>query len=106
MLRLLTIISLSLSFVLPPSQAQTVARIPRVGFLAPQGRSLPLFDAFRQGLSDLGYVGGKNIVIEPRFAEGHYERFPELFSEFAKLKIDVLAVTGAVTARAATKIGY
>jgi len=103
MLRLLTILLLSLGFVLPPSQAQTVAKIPRVGFLAPQGRSLPLFDAFRQGLADLGYVEGKNIVIEPRFAEGHYERFPEIFSELASLKIDVLAVTGAVTARAAKK---
>jgi putative ABC transport system substrate-binding protein len=94
---------LSLSFVLPPSQAQPVANIPRVGFLAPQGRSLPLFDAFRQGLADLGYVEGKNIVIVPRFAEGHYERFPEIFSELASLKINVLAVTGAVTARAAKK---
>ena len=46
------------------------AKITRVGFLAPQGRSLPLFDAFRKGLSDLGYVEGKNLVIEPRFAEG------------------------------------
>jgi len=53
----------------------------------------------------LGYVEGKNIVIEPRFAEGHYERFPEIFSELASLKIDVLAVTGAVTARAAKKSG-
>jgi putative ABC transport system substrate-binding protein len=94
---------LSLSFVLPPSQAQPVAKIPRVGFLAPQDRSLPLFDAFRQGLADLGYVEGKNIVIVPRFAEGHYERFPEIFSELASLKIAVLAVTGAVTARAAKK---
>lgn len=103
MLRLLTILMLSLSFVPPPLQAQTVAKIPRVGFLAPQGRSLPLFDAFRQGLVDLGYMDGKNIVIEPRFAEGHYERFPDIFSELASLNIDVLAVTGAVTARAAKK---
>jgi putative ABC transport system substrate-binding protein len=103
MLRMLLIFLLSLSLVLSPSQAQPVAKIPRVGFLAPQGRSLPLFDAFRQGLADLGYVEGKNIVIVPRFAEGHYERFPEIFSELASLKIDVLAVTGAVTARAAKK---
>ncbi|WER49655.1 ABC transporter substrate-binding protein [Cupriavidus sp. WKF15] len=101
--RMLTVLTLSLSFVLPPSEAQQPAKIPRVGFLAPQGRSLPLFDAFRQGLADLGYIDGKNIVIEPRFAEGHYERFPEIFSELVGLKIDVLAVTGAVTARAAKK---
>jgi putative ABC transport system substrate-binding protein len=64
---------------------------------------LPLFDAFQKGLADLGYVDGKNVVIEPRFAEGHYERFPEIFQELAGLKVDILAVTGAVTARAAKK---
>lgn len=53
-----------------PAEAQQSAKIARVGFLAPQGRSLPLFDAFRQGLAELGYVEGRNIVIEPRFAEG------------------------------------
>ena len=64
-----------------PAEAQQPAKIPRVGFFAPQGRSLPLFDAFRQGLADLGYIDGQNIVIEPRFAEGQYERFPDLFAE-------------------------
>ncbi|MFM0136255.1 ABC transporter substrate-binding protein [Caballeronia grimmiae] len=103
--RVLTVLMLSLSFHFPLSEAQQSAKIPRVGFLAPQGRSLPLFDAFRQGLADLGYTDGKNIVIESRFAEGHYERFPEILSELIDLKIDVLAVTGAVTARAAKKSG-
>jgi len=101
--RVLAVLMLSLSFLLPPSEAQQAAKVPRVGFLAPQGRSLPLFDAFRQGLANLGYIDGKNIIIEPRFAEGHYERFPEIISELVGLKIDVLAVTGAVTARAAKK---
>ena len=101
--RVLTILMLSLGFLLPPSEAQQVSRIPRVGFVAPQGRSLPLFDAFRQGLVKLGYVDGQNILIEPRFAEGHYERFPDIFAELVGLKVDVLAVTGAVTARAAKK---
>jgi putative ABC transport system substrate-binding protein len=94
---------LTLGFLLPPSEAQQVTRIPRVGFVAPQGRSLPLFDAFRQGLANLGYVDGQNILVEPRFAEGHYERFPDIFAELVGLKVDVLAVTGAVTARAAKK---
>ena len=101
--RVITIVILALGGILVPAEAQQAAKIPRVGFLAPQGRSLPLFDAFRQGLSDLGYVDGQNIVIEPRFAEGHYERFPELFAELVRLKVDVLVVTGAVTARAAKK---
>lgn len=94
---------LALSAIVAPAKAQQQVKIPRVGFVAPQGRSLPLFDAFRQGLADLGYVEGKNIVIEPRFAEGHYERFPDIFAELLRLKVDVLVVTGAVTARAAQK---
>jgi putative ABC transport system substrate-binding protein len=101
--RVLTVLMLSVGFLLPPCGAQQVARIPRVGFVAPQGRSLPLFEAFRQGLADLGYVDGQNILIEPRFAEGHYERFPDIFAELVGLKVDVLAVTGAVTARAAKR---
>jgi len=101
--RVITIVILALGGILVPAEAQQAAKIPRVGFLAPQGRSLPLFDAFRQGLADLGYVDGQNVVIEPRFAEGHYERFPELFAELVRLKVDVLVVTGAVTARAAKK---
>jgi putative ABC transport system substrate-binding protein len=75
----------------------------KVGFVAPQGRSLPLFDAFGQGLADLGYLEGRNITIEARFAEGHYERLPQLLAKLVNLKVDVLAVTGAVTARAAMK---
>jgi putative ABC transport system substrate-binding protein len=86
-----------------PAEAQQPARIARVGFLAPQGRSLPLFEAFQKGLADLGYVEGRDIVIEPRFAEGQFERFPDLLTELVRLKVDVIAVTGAVTARAAKK---
>jgi len=101
--RVIMVAILALGVVLAPAEAQQPAKIPRVGFLAPQGRSLPLFDAFRQGLADLGYVEGRNVVIEPRFAEGQYERFPDLFAELLRLKVDVIVVTGAVTARAAKK---
>lgn len=101
--RVIPVVTLALCAALAPAEAQQSARISRVGFVAPQGRSLPLFDAFRQGLADVGYIDGQNIVIEARFAEGQYERFPELFAELVRLKVDVLAVTGAVTARAAKK---
>ncbi len=101
--RMLVVLVLSICFLPRLSNAEQAVTIPRVGFVAPQGRSLPLFDAFRQGLADLGYVDGQNILIEPRFAEGHYERFPGIFSELIGLKVDVLVVTGAVTARAAKK---
>jgi len=101
--RVCAVVTLALALVLAASEAQETPKIPLVGFLAPQGRSLPLFDAFQKGLADLGYTDGKNIIIESRFAEGHYERFPEIFAELIRLKVDVLAVTGAVTARAAQK---
>jgi putative ABC transport system substrate-binding protein len=103
--RVVTVVILALGTVLAPCEAQQAAKIPRVGFLAPQGRSLPLFDAFRQGLAELGYVEGRNVVIEPRFAEGQPERLPDLVAELVRLKVDVLVVTGAVTARAAKKAG-
>ncbi len=85
-----------------PAMTQQPARIPRVGFLNPLDRTAPHFEAFRRGLADLGYVEGRNVVIEPRFAEGQYDRFPALLAELVGLKVDVIAVTGAVTARAAS----
>ena len=98
-----TVVLLVLGVVLAPAEAQQAANIPRVGFLTPLDRSAPHFEAFRQGLADLGYVEGGNIAIEPRFAEGQYERFPDLFADLVRLKVDIIAVTGAVTARAAKK---
>ena len=98
-----TLVLSALCAAVGPTEAQQVTKTPRVGFVAPQGSSLPLYDAFRQGLADLGYVEGRNVVIEPRYAEGRYELFPEIFAELVRLKVDVLAVTGAVTARAAKK---
>jgi len=101
--RLLTLAMLIVGGVLALTHAQQPTKIPRIGFVAPQGRSLPLFDAFQKGLADVGYVDGKNIVLESRFAEGQYERFPGIFAELVRFKVDLLAVTGAVTARAARK---
>jgi len=100
--RVLSIVTLALGVAFPAT-AQEPMKIPRVGFVAPQGRSLPLFDAFKQGLADHGYIEGKNIIIEARFAEGNYERFPQIFAELTAMKVDLVAVTGAVTARAAKK---
>jgi putative ABC transport system substrate-binding protein len=102
-IRLITFLTIFVGAILAPCQTPQTTAAPRVGFVAPQGRSLPLYDAFRQGLAVLGYVEGRNIVIEPRFAEGQYDRFPALFEELVHDKVDVVAVTGAVTARAAKK---
>jgi len=99
----MNVVILAPGAILAPTETQQVAKIPRVGFLSPLDRSSPSFETFRQGLADLGYVEGHSIVIEPRFAEGQYERFPEFAADLVRLKVDVIALLGAVTARAAKK---
>src|SRR5438093_13747869 len=76
--------------------AQQPKKIPRIGFL---GNSTPaleenLVGPFREGLRDLGYIEGKNIVIEWRWAEGKYERFPTLIAELIALNIDLIVTAG------------
>jgi len=75
----------------------------RVGFLGPMGRLSRTFEAFRQGLTDLGYMEGRNIEIDARFAEGDYGRFPALIEDLLRAKVNVIAVQGAVTLRAVKK---
>jgi len=87
-------------------EAQPAAKISRIGFLffgAP-GPSAEV-DAFRQGLRELGYIEGQNATIEYRFAGGQVERLPELASELARLKVDVIVASNtpsAIAAKAAT----
>jgi putative tryptophan/tyrosine transport system substrate-binding protein len=75
------------------------ARIPRIGYLVNHDPkiALPSAKEFRQGLRDLGYIEGENILIELRSAEGKNERFPSLVAELMQLKVDVL-VSGVLTA--------
>lgn len=101
MLNARCLIALLLALSLPAHAAGSPP--PRIGFVAPQGRNLPLFDAFKQGLAEAGYTDGRDVVIEARFADGNYQRFPEIFAELQKARVDVVVVTGAVTARAARK---
>jgi putative ABC transport system substrate-binding protein len=86
---------------------QSAGKIPRIGFLTPISPSDPQnalrLDAFRQGLRDLGYVEGKNINIEYKYAEGRSERLPELAEELVRLKVDIFVVANDATARAAKK---
>src|SRR5213593_1185663 len=78
-----------------PAHAQKQATIPRIGVLylgAPH--SNPNFDVFVQGLRELGYIDGKNIVIEYRYAEGKEDRLPELATELVGLKVDAIFTAG------------
>jgi putative tryptophan/tyrosine transport system substrate-binding protein len=83
-------------------EAQQSGKVPRIGFLffGSPGPSREL-DAFRQGLRELGYTEGQNIVIEVRFANGRVERLPELATELARLNPDVLVTPGTPASLAA-----
>jgi putative tryptophan/tyrosine transport system substrate-binding protein len=87
-----------------PAQAQPAARVYRVGYLNPASATLaPIrLDPLRQGLQQLGYVEGRNLLIEARWAEGNFQRLPELAVELARLKVDVI-VTAATPAAIAAK---
>ena len=81
-----------LAVSLAPAAGQPPEKVPRVGFLGSRTRSndAGFVDAFLQGLRDLGWVEGKTIVIEYRWAEGRSDRLPELAAELVRLKVDVI----------------
>ena len=77
------------------AEAQQATKVARIGYLSPSLASSPhLRDAFVQGLRDLGYIEGRNVVIEYRDAEGKLERLPALAAELVALKVDVIFVGG------------
>ena len=87
-----------------PAHAQQSAKIPRIGYVSGTGdRKTPglQVEAFRQGLRDLGYVEGKNILIEHRYTEGNQDRAPRLVAELIQLNVDVLVATTSPAIRAA-----
>jgi putative ABC transport system substrate-binding protein len=91
------------SFYLAEAQ-QTTKPMPRIGFISSTGTPgspSHQFDAFRLGLRDLGYVEGKNILIERRYAEGRLDRMPALVNNLVEQKIDVIVAPNNVVIRAA-----
>src|SRR3972149_6655904 len=99
------VVALVVAFVLfgAVAQAQQAGKIFRIGFLDPSTASglAVLVDAFRQELSKLGWMEGKNFTIEYRFAEGGNDRLPELAADLVRLKVDLIVVTSTVSALAA-----
>ena len=85
------------------AQAQQPTKIPRIGFLSVTSLSTisARIEALRQGLRELGYVEGKNIVIEWRSAEGKADRLPALAAELVRLKVDIIVTAGPPLTRAA-----
>ena len=88
------------------ASAQQPTKVPRIGFLQRRGAATPanpdpLAEAFLQGLREIGYVDGKNIKLEHRYAEGHSDRLAGLIAEFIQLKVDVIVVASGPAIRAA-----
>src|SRR5688572_5852724 len=87
------------------AEAQQQAKAPRIGFLDNSTASgiAVLLEAFRQELSKLGWIEGKNITIEYRFAEQKNERVPELAADLVRLNVDLIVASGGPTRLAAKK---
>ena len=99
-------ITLTLFFTLPSlTNAQQPTKLPpRIGVIftigTPDSPS-PTFEAYKQGLRDLGYIEGKNIIIERRYAEGRLDRMAPFVQEFVQQKLDVILGVNNVIIRAA-----
>ena len=105
--------SLALSFLLPvtallfalciSAEAQQTKKIARIGYLNAGDQVSRVYrtEAFRQGLKELGYIEGKNIIIEYRFAEARQERLPELAHDLVRLKVDIIFAGGTPATEAA-----
>jgi putative ABC transport system substrate-binding protein len=85
------------------SFAQPTPRIWRIGYLSPRSRvdPLPYDRAFLLGMAEFGYVEGKNVVMEWRFADGAYERLPALAADLVRLNVDVIVAPSSSAIRAA-----
>jgi putative ABC transport system substrate-binding protein len=81
--------------------AQQRTKVPRIGYLTPSTSLTPNFEAFQQGLRELGYIEGKNIVIERRANEGMVDRNPALAGELVRLKVALIVAAGSGEIRAA-----
>jgi putative ABC transport system substrate-binding protein len=94
-------IALTFAFGGAVATAQQPTKIPRIGFLSVTSLSIisARIEALRQGLRELGYVEGKNIVIEYRWAEGKLDRLPALAAELVRLKVGVIVTAGPIPTR-------
>ena len=99
----LVVISFILGAVYCAEAQQPAKSLPRIGFISSIAGDSPMFNAFRSGLSDLGYLEGKHILIEHRYAEGRLDRMPTFVHEFVQQKVDVIVAANNVAIRTAQK---
>ena len=86
------------------AEAQQTPKIPYVGILFVGGRDQPHLESFKQGMREHGYTEGKNVFFEYRYAEGNYDRLPELVADLVQKKVDVIVTTSSISAQAARKV--
>jgi ABC-type uncharacterized transport system substrate-binding protein len=86
------------------AEAQQSPKIPRVGILFIGGRDQPHLESFKQGMRERGYTEGKNVFFEYRYAEGNYDRLPDLAADLVQKKVDVIVTTSSISAQAARKV--
>jgi putative ABC transport system substrate-binding protein len=105
--RIFAICAMLFALCVSAEAQQPTGKVPRIGFLTSGSASDPRnalsLDTFRQALRELGYVEGKNINFEYRYAEGKFEQLPRLGEELVRLKVDILFATDSAAARAAKK---
>jgi putative ABC transport system substrate-binding protein len=99
------VVTLTLSLLVAPltAEAQQATNVHRIGWLLAGSPTEPnpILEAFRQGLRELGYVEGQNLIIESRYAEGSEERLRDLAAELVRLQVEVIVAGGSSTIRAA-----
>ena len=95
------LLAIILLIPVPPIEAQQPATVPRIGYLtaSPLSAMANRIDTFRQGLRELGYVEGKNIVIEWRSADGKVDRIPALSAELVQFKVEIIVTGGGAVTR-------
>ena len=93
----------ALALAEPPAGAQQLTKIPRIGFLGGGKPDTPILQPFRQGLRELGYVEGQNIILEPRHSDGDTSRFYNLAADLVRLQVDVIVAQNLEPTRAAMK---
>ena len=101
----LCLLTTALLYTVSLAEAQQTKKVPRVGFLAAASASAvsTRAEALQQGLRELGYVEGKNIVIEYRWADGKIERLPDLAAELVRINVDIIVTGGPQATRPAKK---
>src|SRR5215475_3307361 len=87
--------------IVSSAKAQQPTKVPRIGLVTASGPEGPNIPLFRQGLRDLGYIEGKNILVEYRGLEGRPDRSPDLIADLVQLNVDVIVVSPITAIRVA-----